>query len=395
MGPHAGWMGGWSVIVTNILVMPSLADIAGKYSFQLFGVADPSAVQVALVGVAWIAVITVVCYRGIALSARTQQILLGAELTILVAFSAVALVQVYRGSVGAGAAPVSITWFNPLEIGDFSKFTEAMVLAVFIYWGWDSSLAVNEETRNPRTAPGYAAVLSTVILVGLYGLVAAAVVAAAGPDLFVRNQDDVLAPIGHTVLGSPLDKVLVVAVLSSAIAAAQTTILPAARMALSMAHAGALPRRFGHVHAVYLSPGFATLTMGAVSIVWYVGLTMLSADVLTDSIASLGLVIAFYYGLTGFSCVIFHRHEMLRSAAKFISMGVVPAAGGLIMFALLLKACFAPGAASLSQTSIFGIGGPVVFGLGAVIAGFLLMLFVRRRLPAFFSRTPEVLAVDR
>ncbi len=32
-------------------------------------------------------------------------------------------------------------------------------------------------------------------------------------------------------------------------------------------------------------------------------MTFVSADVLTDSISALGLVIAFYYGLTGFACV--------------------------------------------------------------------------------------------
>src|ERR1700722_5938685 len=87
MGPRAGWMGGWSIIVTNILVMPSLADISGRYTFRLLGVAEPSGVEVALVGVAWIVALTVVSYLGIALSARMQHLLLSAELVILMVFS--------------------------------------------------------------------------------------------------------------------------------------------------------------------------------------------------------------------------------------------------------------------------------------------------------------------
>ncbi len=43
--------------------------------------------------------------------------------------------------------------------------------------------------------------------------------------------------------------------------------------------------------------------MGVLSIVWYVGLTIVSENILFDSIAALGLMIAFYYGLTGFACV--------------------------------------------------------------------------------------------
>ena len=39
--------------------------------------------------------------------------------------------------------------------------------------------------------------------------------------------------------------------------------------------------------------------MGVLSIVWYVGLTIISENILFDSIAALGLMIAFYYGITG------------------------------------------------------------------------------------------------
>jgi amino acid transporter len=394
MGPRAGWMGGWSIIVTNILVMPSLADISGRYTFRLFGVDDPSVFAIGATGVAWIVVLTAICYLGIALSARTQQFLLLAELVILVVFAAVALGQVYAGIAPEASHPVSLNWFNPLRIGDFGKFTEAMVLAVFIYWGWDSCIAVNEETKDPRTAPGHAAVVSTIILVGLYALVAVAAVAVAGPAPLTQNGSDVLAPLGQSVLGASLGKILVLAVLTSALASTQTSILPAARMALSMAHAGAIPGQFGDIHPRHLSPGFATLTMGAVSVVWYVGMTILSADVLTDSISALGLVIAFYYAMTAFSCVAFYRREIARSIGNFVSMGVLPGLGGLMMLTLLIKACFAPGEATTSQISVLGVGGPVIIGLGAVLTGFLLMVFAQRRLPDFFRREREIAAPD-
>ena len=300
-----------------------------------------------------------------------------------------------RESPPAGSTPVSLNWFNPFHIGDFSKFTEAMVLAVFIYWGWDSCISVNEETQDPRSVPGHAAVVSTIILVGLYGLVAAAAVAVAGPELLTKNADDVLAPLGQSVLGPSLGKVLVLAVLTSALASTQTSILPAARMVLSMAHAGAIPRVFGEIHPRHLTPGFATVTMGVVSIIWYVGLTVVSTDVLTDSITALGLVIAFYYGLTAFACVVFYRREIFSGVGNFVSMGVLPAAGGTIMFVLLIKACFAPGEATTSQISIFGVGGPVLIAAAAVVMGFLLMLFAQRGMPDFFSRKPEVFTSDR
>src|SRR5215475_2014332 len=90
MGPYAGWIGGWAVIVTNIIVMPSLAAIAGEYSFQLFGYGHPSTLQVTVAGVAWIGIMTAICFIGIELSARSQRLLLAAELAILLIFAVVA-----------------------------------------------------------------------------------------------------------------------------------------------------------------------------------------------------------------------------------------------------------------------------------------------------------------
>ncbi len=41
---------------------------------------------------------------------------------------------------------------------------------VFIYWGWDTALSVNEETKDPAKTPGRSAILSTLILVVTYGI---------------------------------------------------------------------------------------------------------------------------------------------------------------------------------------------------------------------------------
>ncbi len=115
-------------------------------------------------------------------------------------------------------------------------------------------------------------------------------------------------------MGSPLDKLLIIAVLTSAAASTQTTILPTTRTSLSMAAKGAAPSYFARVHPRYLTPSTSTIWFGVISIVWYVGLTYLSSNVLGDSIIALGLMICFYYGITGFACVVFYRRELTKSA---------------------------------------------------------------------------------
>ena len=129
--------------------------------------------------------------------------------------------------------------------------------------------------------------------------------------------------LGNEVFGSPLDKILIIAVLTSAAASTQTTILPTARTTLSMARAGRdAASRSARVHPRYLTPHVSTILMGVLSIVWYVGLTIVSENILFDSIAALGLMIAFYYGLTGFACTIYYRRELLRSVKTFFCIGV-------------------------------------------------------------------------
>jgi amino acid transporter len=388
IGPYWGWLGGWTILATDILVMPGLAQIAGQYTCHLVG-AEPTPVAVTTIGVVWIVAMTAICYLGIELSALTQKALLAAEFIILVIFAAVALQKVYGGE--AEGTRIALSWFNPFTVGSASDFTAAMLVAVFIYWGWDTGAAVNEETENPHQAPARAVVASTVLLVGLYLIVAVAAIAFAEPGLEKFNGDDFLAPLGTTVLGPVVGWLLILAVLSSASACTQTTILPAARTAISMARAGALPRKFAAVHPRYLTPSFATLVMGAVSIVWYLALVLFGdGNVLTDSVTATAIGIAFYYGLTGLACVVYYRHEHMKGAKNFLFYGVVPALGGLIMFALLIAACINFSDPSQDKTTIHGIGAPLVFGIGALLLGIVLMLWMRLAAPAFFMRRREV-----
>jgi amino acid transporter len=390
LGPYGGWMGGWAIIATDILVMPGLAQIAGEYSLHLFGVDQPPVSAVTAVGVIWIAAMTAICYLGIELSAATQRFLLAAEVVVLAIFAVVALVKAYAGSV-AGAHPVSLSWFNPFIVDSRTDFIQAMLAAVFIYWGWDTGASVNEETKNPKTAPARAAIVSTILLVGLYVIVSIAAVAFAEPGLAAYQGDDFLAPLATTVLGPGVDKLLVFAVLTSAAACTQTTILPTARTVISMARAGALPRRFAEIHPCYRTPSFATLVMGVISIIWYLGITFLSNNnVLTDSVTATAIGIAFYYGLTGFACVAFYRRELLKSFKNFVFIGLVPALGGLAMLALFIESCINYSNPDQDKTSFHGIGAALIFGVGALVLGVILMAFARVGLPVFFKRRPEV-----
>jgi amino acid transporter len=378
MGPWAGWLGGWAIVVADIIVMANLAQIAGKYTFLLFDwdSAANSTAAVTAVGVAWIVVMAAICYIGIELSARTQVVLLSFEIVTLGIFAVVALVKVASGDAAGTAVDPSFSWINPLEIDSFSALTSGILIAIFIYWGWDSTVTVNEETEDSSRTPGKAAITATVLLLLIYVVVAVAAQAYGGVEPLVKNQDDVLSFLGGEVFGSPLDKILIIAVLTSAAASTQTTILPTARTTLSMARAKALPRALGHVSTRYLTPTTSTVLMGLFSVLWYVGLTIVSENILFDSISALGLMIAFYYGLTGYACVVFYRRELFRSLKTFVLVGVLPLLGALILTAVFIKSCvdLSDPENSASGDSWFGIGPPLIIGLGFLIFGAVLMV---------------------
>ena len=391
-GPRTGWVTGWIMVAADVIVMASLAQIAGSYFFLLFGLDSlaASTLWTTVAGTVFIAGMTAIAALGIEISARVQWFLLAAEVTILVVISVTALVRVYGGSAPATAVKPAASWFVPnMSLGALAG---GVLLALFIYWGWDTAVSVNEETADKNRTPGVGAVVSTIALVAIYVLTTTAAQAFRGPDFLAQNANDVLSPLGTAVFGSStLDKLLILAVLSSSVASTLTTILPGTRTTLSMAVHRAIPGVFGRVHPRFQTPLWGTVIYGIASVAWYVGLTAASQNVLYDSIAALGLMIAFYYGITGYAVPLFYRHQLLTSAKRFLFLGLFPLLGGLALTWVLiasLDSLWYP-ANSESGTSWFGVGPPFVLGVAFILAGVVLMVVAGLHYHEFFSRKRE------
>ena len=148
MGPQWGWITGWAIVVADVVVMATLAYIAGKYTFLCStATAAHTLLAVSIVAAIWIALMTWICYVGIELSAPTQQILLSIEIIILGLFAIVALVQVYTAGHRRRRC-IGLDWFSPFGLPGGQRLIDGVLLGVFIYWGWDSGVCVNEESRQ-------------------------------------------------------------------------------------------------------------------------------------------------------------------------------------------------------------------------------------------------------
>jgi len=403
-GHKTGWMGGWGIIASDVIVMANLAAIAGSYTFLLFNDQNSTVLQQTVVGVVWTLLMTYIAYRGIEVSARLQMALLSIEVIMLVLFSVVALVKVYSGhgaTVDGQSVSIhpSLSWFNPFQISGFGTLAAGLLLATFIYWGWDTAVTANEETKDAHKTPGRAAVISTVLLLVTYALVTVAAQAFAGVgDKGIglgnpNNAGDVLSGLGTQVFGSSglgavLAKLLIFMVLTSSAASAQTSILPTARTMLSMAAFRALPTSFARIHHRWLTPSVSTWVMGGASIIFYVGMTKISSNVLTDTIGSLGLLIAFYYGLTGYACVWFYRKALRNTTSDLLNKGVAPLLGALGLTAMFVYGLgyYFNAANTTTSVTIFGtqLGLISVIGVSTLVLGVVLMVLWRIFRPAFF-----------
>jgi amino acid transporter len=394
MGPHSGWLAGWGIIIADLLIMPNLAGVSGSYLFQLFGfdglAANSTAVTV--VGCAFIVAMCWICVTGIELSARTQVALLGTEVTILGIFAVVALYKVYVDEP-AGSVKPGLSWVNPFEIGSSSALAAGLVLAVFIYWGWDTAVSVNEESRDANRVPGIAAVASTLILVAIYMLVTVGAQAFGGSEFLAANSDDALSAVAKAVfgdgaLGTIFTKLLIISVLTSAAASCQTTILPATRSMLSMGSHKAGPKKMAEIHRRHLTPAWSTWVYGGVSCLWYVLLVLITENTSTDaygaSIAAVGISIAFYYGLTGYACVIYYWRHLFTGVKTFVLVGLLPLFGALVLTWILGKTLVDSFAADYWPGTLLGMGTVFFIGVVLLALGLPLMLVWQAREPSFF-----------
>jgi amino acid transporter len=258
----------------------------------------------------------------------------------------------------------------------------------------DAVVIVTEETEDSRSSPGLAAVISTVILLVTYVSVATAVVSFAGLELLAEFADDdaILGTLASDVLGSPWDKLAVLAIAASAVASTQTTIIPASRTSFSMARSEAFPRALARIHPRFRTPHVTTMVVSVLAIAWYVPANFISENFLFDTLSALALMIAFYYALSGIACVVYYRRELLKSARNLIFIRIAPLIGAFLLGYLFVEAIrsFANPEESYTGEQFLGVGAPLAIGLGFLLLGVVLeVLWWLAGHDRFFKRRPS------
>ena len=395
-GPYVGWLGGWAAVLATIIVLSNLAGVAVQFLYQFIG----SAVNSEMISGLWenklinvatvlvlLAIATYIAYRGIDTTEHVQLVLVSFQLVMLLLFTLMAIAKSGASEVGE---PFSWSWFSPAGL-TLSAFITGLSFSIFAFWGWDTALTVNEESKNSDTTPGRAALLCVLSILLTYLLVSVATQMYAGlgeSGLGLTNpevSDNVFGNLAVPILGHPLDLALFLAVLASSAASLITTLLPTSRTLLAMGSYRAMPKAFAKLHPVHKTPKVATFTAGIGAATFYTVMTVLSERVLTDTILALGIMICFYYGLTAFGCIWFFRHQLFSSAYNVVFKFLFPLLGGLgLFFVLIITLRDSADPAYGSGASIGGIGLVLILGLGLILLGLIFMFIMRARQPEFF-----------
>ncbi|MFF1872269.1 APC family permease [Kitasatospora herbaricolor] len=338
LNPWLGFLTGWVNLVGGIVFMAYTTTVTGSALLQLLGEAglhglagltlDPdSTAQTTLVGLLVLLAATLVAVRGVGLAARLQKYLLVFEYLVLLGFCGYGLF--------AGDQPFSLSWYDPFAIPSLSALAQGMVLMVFCYWGFETVFSVGEEVRDPRDA-SRAGMLALVSVLAVFLLAGTAFQRVLPMDELVDNGAQGLTWFGHRLAQQPLAALPLIALTFSAVASLQAAVIPAARGNFAMGRDRTLGPVWTRLHPRYGTPAAGTLLVAGIAAA--VALLCLAVPTVTDLIGaavnSIGIVVAFYYALTGTAAAVRFRHLLREAPAQALRAVVAPLVSAVVLLVL-------------------------------------------------------------
>jgi amino acid transporter len=406
-GPYVGWMAGWGLVVSTVLVLSNSAGIAVDFFYLLLAQSCSALWIAALSADKYINVATcllfmgVACYvsyRGMHTTKLVQDLLVGLQVLVMCGFGITALTKAHMGQA-FDYTPIRLDWFNPLAVSSSGAIAAGLSLSIFIFWGWDVTLTMNEETADATRNPGLAATLTVGITMLLYVLASVAAVNFAGVGVqgigmgSAAVQRNVFLALAPAVFG-PVSLAMALAVLCSSAASLQSTMVSPSRTLLAMSHYGAMPALFSRISKLYHTPHAGIFASTLISSVFYAVMRLVSEHVLWDTITALGIMICFYYSITALSVVWYFRQSWFETPASFLNRLFCPLVGGLVLGGLFFRTLSDSLNPSFGSGShIGGVGLVFVIGMVIFVTGLGGMIAMRWHRPAFFRHGISVAAL--
>jgi amino acid transporter len=388
--PYLGFLAGWMILLYYTLGTSSLTIPAGTYTLQLLapGLAT-SHVAVAIAGGGWNIIVTLLALKGLKVAARFEWAIVVFQYVVLllVAFAGIAAL-----ASGTGSVPFSWDWLTIAGMGGMRGLMSGILIACFMYSGWDAAVYVNEESADRVNSPGQAAIASVVILAIFYAITLFGLQAVLPAEQLQAHAGDALAVIAARLLPGPWGAIMSLVVLTGTLATLQAAVIAAARVSFAMSRDRVMPAAFRRLDSRTGNPWVATIVMSAINVCLLI-LALATNNIaraLGNVVSSLGLISILFYGLTGAAAVWQNRYACVRSPADFLMGGLLPGLGTLFMAWVMVESVRS-GATSRVIVA-YGIGS---VALGAVIA----VLLQRFGSTTFFQphghSTPDKTSIPR
>ncbi len=376
INPYLGFIVGWLMLAGCLTGTISVVVVLSPAVLAVFGVSAASAWPNILLSTFVILVMATIAVIGIRITARTQVGMASIEYVILIGFSIWALLAVLRHH--HGTYPITSSWLSLKGIGGKGNLAAGLLIAVFMYTGWDATVYVNEEVRHRRVNPGRAAVFAVALLVLLYALPQVGMQGVVSPARLQANAASALVFVAQVLGGGGWAKVMAFALALSVIASTGTGIVITSRIAYGMASHRVLPSLLGNVSRRYATPAIGTIIIAVILIAatWAYLLSTSIATVFSDVVSVTGLLFAAFYTFTALAAVMYYRRRIFTNAWDALLVGILPLAAAVFLAWVVVKSLqTAPPSENWSLVGIIG-------------AGLLLMLVARFVLRSPFFRIP-------
>jgi amino acid transporter len=375
INPYLGFLIGWLMLAGCLTGTISVVVVLSPTVLAVFGAAVSIWPNI-LISTAVIVVMATIAAIGIRITARTQVAMAVIEYAILMGFSVVALLAVLGHH--HGTYPITEGWLSLSGINGKGNLAAGLLIAVFMYTGWDATVYVKEEVKHRRVNPGRAAVFAVALLVLLYALPQVGMQGAVSPALLHKNASSALVFIAQVLAGGGWAKVMAFALALSVIASTGTGIVITARIAYGMASHRVLPPILGNVSRRYATPVIGTIIIAVILIAATCAYLLSSsiATVFSDVVSVTGLLFAGFYTFTALAAVVYYRRRVFSNAWDGLMAGVLPLASAVFLAWVVVKSL--QSAPATERWSLAGIIG----------AGVLLMLVARFVLRSPFFRIP-------
>jgi len=377
--PYLGFLAGWMILLYYTLGTSSLTLPAGTYTLALLAPGlIGSHVAVAVAGGSWNVAVTLLALKGLKVAARFEWAVVVFQYAVLLLVACAGIVALLHS---ATAIPFTASWFTLHGMGGMRGLMGGILIACFMYSGWDAAVYVNEESADRVNYPGQAAIASVVILAVLYSITVFGIQAVLPPEALQRHAGDALAVIAGRLLPGPWSAVMSLVVLTGTLATLQAAVIAAARIGFAMSRDGVMPAVFRRVDARTGNPWAATIVMSALNL-GLLGLALATTNIsraLGNVVSSLGLISILFYGLTGAAAVWQNRRALTRSPVDFLLGGLLPGGGAIFMAWVAVESVLT---GATSRTIL-------AYGIGSVSLGALVAVLLRRWAnPSFFRRPP-------